>query len=262
MFVLLWLGFPPHVQKSCLCFSCFYTFWRHCTCSYQCACAAAWTVSRFLTPLCLCDRDDLYARAADLIPTCAETVRIRRSFERKGVQNRRLADLFCRLAELIEAVWRKERDRFRRPAVIRSGAPFTVNCRRCEAELDGGRWADEAPRRECTTCGAPASPSLVATSRSTTPLSSSPVPSPVFAARTHRRRGRVDDRALTPGSSASRCWRTDACFWQFVLRSMLLRMLCFIFCYLPLFFIFSWPASRWGLTLFPLYLSGNIGTCV
>jgi len=103
---------------------------------------------------------------------------------------------------------------------------ITVNRRRCEAELDGGRWADEAPRRECTTCGAPVSPSLVATSRSMTPSSSSPVPSHVDAARTHRRRGRVDDRALTPGSSASRCWRTDACFWRVVLRSMLLRMCC------------------------------------
>jgi len=58
----------------------------------------------FLTPLCLCGRDDLYARAADLIPTCAETAQIRGSFERKVVQNRRLADLFCRLAELIETV--------------------------------------------------------------------------------------------------------------------------------------------------------------
>jgi len=47
----------------------------------------------------------IYARAADLIPTCAETARIRSSFERKVVENRRLADLFCRLAELIEAVY-------------------------------------------------------------------------------------------------------------------------------------------------------------
>jgi len=58
----------------------------------------------FLTPLCLCGLDDLYARAADLISTCAETAQIRSSFEGKVVENRRLADLFCRLAELTEAV--------------------------------------------------------------------------------------------------------------------------------------------------------------
>jgi len=79
--ILLWLGFPPHVQKSSLRFSCFCrpTF---CTCSYHLRVCAATAgplravFNAFVSPaLCLRGRVELDARAADLIPTSTENAR-------------------------------------------------------------------------------------------------------------------------------------------------------------------------------------------
>jgi len=117
----------------------------------------------------------------------------------------------CRIISVDVSSWLKPRDEEAWPLLAFNSHPkwSAVDCQSSSLWSAAGRWtlSDKRSRRASATYGVPASPSLVATSRSTKPSSS----------RTHRRRGRADDRALTPGSSASRYWRTDVNYWRYVL---------------------------------------------
>jgi len=201
----------------------------------------------FLTPLCVtvcASQADLHARTANLIPTSTENARFWRSLEHICEREQTSCWFFCGRIELIEAVWWR--------GVTASGVQQSSDVvRRLQSTVVAVKrsWTVDAELTRHPVVSV-ASPSLVATSRSTTPSSSFPVPSHVHATRMHRRRGRVDDRALTPGSTASRCWRTDVSFWRFCATfHVAAYVLCLICCQLPLFFLFSWPATRWGLTL-------------
>jgi len=79
---------------------------------------------------------------------------------------------------------------------------------------------------------------------STTPSASRLVPSNAGTARTHRRRRRVDDCALTPGRPQAVVDDLSRTTGESVLPSMLLRRWCLICFQLPLLFCFQ-LACQW-----------------
>ena len=98
-------GLPHHVQMSSLRFSCFSTFWRHCTCSYTCVGAAVRDRFGLFRHLRVHDgRTDLHAHAADLIVAFTKTARFGRSLNEKVDKNRRCDDYSGQLVELTETM--------------------------------------------------------------------------------------------------------------------------------------------------------------
>ena len=114
-------------------------------------------VSRCFRHLCVrAGRTDLHAHATDLIVALRKLRDLDAVWTKKSTRTDVvtiiLVDVSSSLKPCDEQAWPL-------PASSSQSKWFAVlhNRRRCEAELDGGRRADKAPRPECATCGTPAS---------------------------------------------------------------------------------------------------------
>jgi len=250
---LSWLGFPPHVQMSSLRFSCFCMFWPHCTCSYTCVRAAARDCFLlFSAPLCAfrsnwptCARcwfnSDVHGKRANATEFKCICRQEQTSYEYSG-----------RRVELTEVVWcGGVTTSCSHPW---SGPPSTVNCRHCEAELDSGRRADEATllwvcnmaerrRRSRWLPAAPFHDAVVFETGAVMRRRCQDAPTSRLSRRRRADPGVVRDQLLT--NHCDILARYCASF------HVAAYVLCLICCQLPLFFLFSWPATSWGLTLLP-----------